>query len=84
MTQTQTQTEETQWLQEGIAREAQQDTQLEQHYELQHNRYRNVAPCPRCGSPSGQWRGYRHTKKHGVTHRRRCNQCGKWHQKPRR
>lgn len=33
--------------------------------------------CPKCGSTSGQWRGYVETKK-VVHHRRWCKTCGKW------
>ena len=37
-------------------------------------------PCPRCGLPFGQWRGYRKTQKHGTRHRRKCTKCGRWFQ----
>ena len=33
--------------------------------------------CPKCGSLSGQWRGYRETKK-AFIHRRWCSCCNKW------
>lgn len=33
--------------------------------------------CPKCGGLTGQWRGYRETRK-GVFHRRWCRSCGKW------
>ena len=40
----------------------------------------SLAPfCPRCGSDQGHWRGYRKTHKQGVIHRRKCNDCGRWH-----
>lgn len=33
--------------------------------------------CPKCGASTGQWRGYRATRK-GIFHRRWCSKCGKW------
>jgi len=33
--------------------------------------------CPRCGALSGQWRGYRETRKAAI-HRRWCSSCNKW------
>ena len=37
-------------------------------------------PCPRCGLPFGQWRGYRKTEKGETRHRRKCTRCGRWFQ----
>ena len=37
----------------------------------------NRPTCPKCGSLSGQWRGYRETKK-AFIHRRWCSCCNKW------
>ena len=43
--------------------------------------YTNLT-CPRCISSHGQWQGYRTTRKHGVVHRRKCTDCGRWYAKP--
>jgi len=65
------------WVRESVEEDL-MDATWADYYE-QNDDMEGLPFCPRCRSDQGQWRGYRKTHKQGVIHRRKCNDCGRWH-----